>query len=97
MPKPLEEFQKLQEARPEVSKTSNDELLAFLSKQMATTKEVSQFLQVENGTAFSRLRRLVKAGKIIRRWEGNRSYWVTRKAVGLPDAEPVEEEEEDAA
>jgi len=94
LPKDLKEFTTLQEARPAVTKKSNEELLAFLKKAMATTKEVATFLGVENGTAFSRLRRLVKNGMVTRKWEGNRSYWVDRTAVGLEYLTPEKEEKE---
>ena len=92
MPKDLKDFETLQEARPAVTKVSNEELVALLSKGLYTTKEVAAFCKVENGTAFSRLRRLEKAGVIARKWEGNRAYWVSRKAVGLPVPEKVPEE-----
>jgi len=92
MPKELTAFKELAEARPQVSKKSNEELLAFLKKAMATTKEVAAFLGVENGTAFSRLRRMVKNGLVIRKWEGNRSWWVDREAVGLAYEKPEKEE-----
>jgi DNA-binding PadR family transcriptional regulator len=98
MPKDLKEFESLVEARPAGSKTSNADLMAFLSEAMRTTKEVSKFLAVENGTAFSRLKRLEKNGVVTRRWDGPRAYWVTRKAVGLedlPPPEPKESEEEE--
>jgi predicted HTH transcriptional regulator len=91
MPKDLSEFKKLVEEKPAASKTSNAELIQFLSEALRTTKETATFLGVETGTAFSRLKRLMKAGKVTRRWEGNKSYWVARKAVGLPDL-PEEEE-----
>lgn len=98
LPKDLREFEKLQEEKPAVSKTSNEDLIKFLGEALRTTKEVAQFLGVENGTAFSRLRRLKKAGIITRRWDGQRSWWVTRKAVGLPELPPeVEETEEEEA
>ena len=94
MPKDLKDFANLQGDRPQVSKKSNEELIAFLKKAMATTKEVATFLGVETGTAFSRLRRLVKSGKVIRKWEGNKSWWVDREAVGMQYAEPEPEEDE---
>jgi DNA-binding PadR family transcriptional regulator len=94
MPKDLREFEKLQEERPAVAKTSNEDLIKFLSEAMHTTKEVAAFLGVENGTAFSRLRRLQKAGIVTRRWDGQRSWWVARKAVGLPELPPEVPEEE---
>ena len=93
MPKALNEFGNLAGEKPEVSKVSNEKLVEFLSTEMRTTKEVATFLSVENGTAFSRLKRLKKAGLVTRGWEGNRSWWVARKAVGLP-VEPEPEEEE---
>ena len=92
MPKELKEFKELQEARPQVTKKSNEELLGFLKKAMATTKEVASFLGVENGTAFSRLKRLEKNGLVTRRWEGNRSWWVDRTAVGMEYLKPPETE-----
>lgn len=96
MPKDLKEFENLQEEKPAVAKTSNEDLIKFLSEAMRTTKEVATFLSVENGTAFSRLRRLKKAGIVTRRWDGQRSWWVARKAVGLPELPPeVEEKEEE--
>jgi len=94
LPKDLKEFEILQEARPAVSKVSNEELLGFLGKALCTTKEVAAFLKVENGTAFSRLRRMEKNGVVVRRWEGNRSYWVAAEAVGI-EVKPVEESEEE--
>jgi len=94
MPKDLDEFGGLQEARPQISKVSNEDLMNFLSKQMCTTKEVAAFLKVEGGTAFSRLRRMEKNGLITRRWEGNRSWWVAREAVGLEIVPPETEVEE---
>ena len=96
MPKDLKDFEKLQEERPAIAKTSNEDLLKFLSEAMRTTKEVASFLSVENGTAFSRLRRLKKAGIVTRRWDGQRSWWVARKAVGLAELPPeVPETEEE--
>jgi len=95
MPKPLDEFKNLQEAKPQISKVSNEELLKFLSSEMHTTKEVAAFLGVENGTAFSRLRRMEKNGLVVRGWEGNRSWWVAREAVGLPVVTPEETTEEE--
>lgn len=97
MPKDLKDFEQLQEERPAVSKTSNADLLKFLSEALHTTKEVATFLSVENGTAFSRLKRLTKAGVITRKWDGQRAWWVARKAVGLAELPPeVPETEEDA-
>ena len=101
MPKDLGEFEKLVDSRPQATKTSNADLIAFLSEAMRTTKEVSVFLAVENGTALSRLRRLEKNGIVTRRWDGPRAYWVARTAVGLaelppePKATAEEEDEED--
>ena len=95
MPKDLQEFNKLVEEKPTGSKTSNADLKGFLSEAMHTTKEVSAFLGVENGTAFSRLKRLEKAGIITRRWEQNRAYWVARTAVGLQETPPEVKEGED--
>jgi len=100
LPKALGEFKDLQEERPQVSKVSNEKLLEFLGSAMHTTKEVAQFLGVENGTAFSRLKRLAKSGIVVRRWEGNRSWWVSAKAVGVPivpTEETSEEVEEETA
>jgi hypothetical protein len=59
-----------------------------LVERLSQVKEVASFLSVENGTAFSRLRRLKKAGIVTRRWDGQRSWWVARKAVGLPELPP---------
>jgi len=95
MPKDLGEFAKLVEEKPTASKTSNADLKTFLSEAMHTTKEVAAYLSVENGTAFSRLRRLEKNGIITRRWEGNKAFWVARTAVGMQEAPPEVEEGED--
>ena len=98
LPKDLKDFESLQEEKPAVAKTSNEDLIKFLSEAMRSTKEVAAFLGVENGTAFSRLRRLKKSGIITRRWDGQRSWWVARKAVGLAELPPeVEETEEEEA
>lgn len=97
MPKPLKEFESLQETKPQISKVSNEELLKYLGKELHTTKEVAAFLGVENGTAFSRLKRMEKNGLITRGWEGNRSWWVAREAVGLEVVPPVEEATEEEA
>jgi len=97
MPKALGDFKNLQESKPQISKVSNEKLLEYLSKEMHTTKEVAAFLGVENGTAFSRLKRMEKNGVATRGWEGNRSWWVARTAVGLPVLAPVEEEKVEEA
>lgn len=92
LPKPIGEFDALQETRPQITKVSNEELIKLLTDNMYTTKEVAAFLKVENGTAFSRLRRMEKNGVIVRRWEGNRSWWVSAKAVGIEVPTPAPEE-----
>ena len=94
MPKDLSEFKNLSEARPQTTKVSNEELVAFLSKSMASTKEVAAFLGVENGTAFSRLRRMEKNGVITRKYEGPKGWWVAREAVGLAVIPPAKEGED---
>jgi len=93
LPKEITEYQELQDKKPQVSKVSNEELLTLLSAKMYTTKEVAQYLKVENGTAFSRLKRLEKNGVVTRRWEGNRSWWVACEAVGIEVPETPAEEE----
>lgn len=92
MPKSLKEWEALEEGKPATTKVSNEELLKFLSKDLHTTKEVAAFLSVENGTAFSRLKRLEKNRIVVRKWEGNKSWWVAGKAVG---EEPIPEGEEE--
>jgi DNA-binding MarR family transcriptional regulator len=88
VPKDLKEFDNLQATKPAASKTSNEDLMKFLSESMHTTKEVATFLNVENGTAFSRLKRLEKSGVVTKKYDGTRTWWVTRKAVGLEDLPP---------
>lgn len=92
MPKDLKEFANLQEAKPATTKVSNEELVKFLSKAMASTKEVAAFLGVETGTSFSRLRRMEKNGIITRKYEGPKGWWVARVAVGLEVLTPPKEE-----
>jgi len=96
VPKDLKEFEKLQEEKPAASKTSNEDLIKFLTEAMHTTKEVATYLGVENGTAFSRLKRMKKNGTVTNRWDGQRTWWVARKAVGLPDLPPEVPTEETA-
>jgi len=97
LPKALDEFKNLQEAKPQTTKVSNEELVKFLSKAMASTKVVAAYLGVETGTAFSRLRRLEKSGVITRKYEGPKGWWVARVAVGLPVLQPEKKEGEEAA
>lgn len=64
---------------------------SLLVNPLDPVKEVAAFLKVENGTAFSRLRRMEKNGLVVRRWEGNRSWWVSAAAVGIEVPTQLEE------
>jgi len=65
LPISLEEFEKLPKEKPARAKVSTQELLEFLSEQAYSTKEVAAFLNVQTGTAYSRLKRLLQAGKVV--------------------------------
>jgi len=77
MPITKEEFQNLEEKTTRGASVSNEDLLETLSKNALTTKEVAEVLGVQNGTAFSRLRRLAKDGLVIRKFKANVGYWTT--------------------
>ena len=76
MPISIDEFKGLEEKTERGSGVSNEDLLESLSKQAMTTKEVAEVLSVQNGTAFSRLRRLMKDALVERKFKGNVGYWV---------------------
>lgn len=76
MPISLEEYKQLQEKTTRGASVSNEDLLESLATQALTTKEVADLLGVQNGTAFSRLRRLAKDGLVERKFKGNVGYWI---------------------
>jgi len=86
LPISLEEFEKLPKEKPARAKVSTQELLEFLSEQAYSTKEVAAFLNVQTGTAYSRLKRLLQAGKVVVAYSGATAYWRAN-----PEA-PAEEE-----
>jgi len=75
----IEEFEKLAPQRVRGAQVSNEKLLEFLANQAATTKEIAEFLGVQTGTAYSRLRRLLQDGVVRRMYKGNVSYWAAIK------------------
>jgi len=77
MPITIEEFQKLSETKEALIKKKYDDLIAALSEQAYTTKEVAVFLGTVVGTAYGLLRRLEKKGIVVRRFDSaGRSYWI---------------------
>jgi transposase len=75
VPISIEDFKKLPAEKPLRAGVSNEELLAQLKTQAMTTAEVAAFLGVKNGTAYSRLKRLLQQGKVVVRYEGAKAYW----------------------
>jgi len=88
MPISAEDFEKLPAERPTRAKVPTNELLDFLKEQAYSTKEVAAFLNVQSGTAYSRLKRLKDAGLVEVRFQGATAYW---KAVPGAAAEAEEE------
>lgn len=79
MPISIEDFKKLPTERPARAAVSNEQLLEALSEQAMTTAEVAAFLGVKVGTAYSRLKRLLQAGKVQVRYDGAKSVWAAVK------------------
>ena len=75
MPIDLDEFADLADVSSRGAKVSNEDLLESLADQALTTKEVSEILGVQSGTAYSRLRRLEKEGLVVRKFKANTGYW----------------------
>jgi len=80
MPLSLEEFEQLPEEKPSRAKVSTEQLLEFLSEQAYSTKEVAAFLGVQPGTAYSRLKRLLNAGKVRVRYRGATAFWMASQS-----------------
>ena len=97
MPIPIDQFKTL----PRVEKgskgasVSNEDLIAELTKHALSTKEVSTFLGVQTGTAYSRLQRLEGKGIVFRvKGDDNLTYWGYDEDYVAPVEEDEEEEEE---
>ena len=75
MPIPLDEFNQLADESTRGSKVANEELLEYLGNLGCTTKEVAEFLGVQNGTAYNRLKRLEENELVQRKFKGNLGYW----------------------
>jgi len=76
MPISIEDFNKL----PDVQKragpaVSNEELINSLKEAALTVKEVAQILGVKNGTAYSRLKRLMEDNKVTRKNNAGSIVW----------------------
>lgn len=71
-----EEFSVLPREKPPRALVSNEELLEQLAAEALTTKEVASFLGVQNGTAYSRLKRLLTAGSVEVAYEGAKAFWI---------------------
>jgi len=76
LPISREEFLQLPKEKPERAAVGNEELLSFLSEGAYTTGEVAAFLGVKQGTAYSRLKRLLQAGLVEVRYLGQKAYWM---------------------
>ena len=85
MPISLEEFEKLPKEKPARAKVSTQELLEFLSEQAYSTKEVAAFLNVQTGTAYSRLKRLLQAELVEVAYQGATAYWRAKPGAAAPE------------
>jgi len=85
MPISLDEFEKLPKEKPARAKVSTEELLEFLSEQAYSTKEVAAFLNVQTGTAYSRLKRLLQAGLVEVGYQGATAYWRAKPGAKAPE------------
>jgi len=90
MPIPISEVAKLPREKQARAGVSNEDLLAQLTEQGMTTQEVAAFLGVKTGTAYSRLRRLLEAGKVEVRYQGARAIWIKAGVLGSPETEAIE-------
>lgn len=75
MPISIEDFKKLPAEKPTRAAVTNEQLIEVLKEQAMTTAEVAAFLGVKIGTAYSRLKRLLQAGKVQVRYDGAKSVW----------------------
>lgn len=75
MPIDIEDFKKLPSEKPGRAAVPNEELVEHLSTQALTTAEVAAYLGVKNGSAYSRLKKLLEKGDITVRYEGVKAFW----------------------
>lgn len=103
MPIPMDKFKKLPkvekgEKGTSVAKVSNEELIAKLQSEAMTTKEVSTFLGVQTGTAYSRLGRLEEKNMVYRvMGDDGVQYWGYNEDYTPEEAAEVEEADEEVA
>jgi hypothetical protein len=80
MPIAMDEFEGLEQVQPgrKQAKVPNDVLLDELSRHAMTVKEIAEFIEGARGTAYSRLQRLEKENKVVRRAAADGvQYWAS--------------------
>lgn len=84
VPITMEDFENLEVVQPgrKQAKVPNEVLLDELARQAMTVKEIAEFIEGARGTAYSRLQRLEKEGKVVRRSDGTVQYWAATGYTG---------------
>jgi len=72
----VEEFMNLSSERPVNRGKPTHELLVFLTKPRSI-KAIADYLGVTTSAAYSRMRRLLKAGKVQVRYSEKSAYWLS--------------------
>jgi len=71
---PVEEFLNLPEEKPERASRS-DEIIALITNNPMTCSQIAEKLGMKYATAYSILTRLVKAGKVAKRYKDGVPYY----------------------
>jgi len=94
----LSEFLQLSESAPErKGKTTDAEVLAFISQKAKTCSDIAKNCgDVSYSAMHARLKRLKKKGKVLQRYKEGTSFWIQApesEAASEAVAEEVSEEE----
>jgi DNA-binding MarR family transcriptional regulator len=85
MPIELSKLDSLEDVEPREQSAgkSNEELLARLSEEGLATREVADFLGIQQVSANSRLRRLEENGEVFRKYdpETKKQYWFATSII----------------
>lgn len=81
----VEEFMTLEEKAPVKGKTTEDEVLALITDRALPTSTIAKKVNPPNGITYSamwsRLTRLLKAGKVSRKYKEGKAYWMAKSKI----------------
>jgi len=74
----IEEFRSLSEVL-EKAKTSEEEVLALISDKAMSTNAIASALGLSYSAIYARLTRMLKNGKIEKRYKGGTAFWLVKQ------------------